>query len=1504
MDVSSKETVNSFNGGLNTDIDNSLIPKNQYRDALNMRVVGSRDSSASTLQPYTGFNRVLIEDWDTTEVISTINVRDYIVSFIINTTNNVKYFNIYRYSISDGMAHPLRLLTSETLVHDYDGASKFSCVARYEDSDNIKVYWADGINPIRSINVANGFNDETLLFNRSITNVDQFNIKPLTLIDKPKFESFGSGSLKCGKIQYSYYFYNKNGQQTELSVPSELISLSQSLDTQSNKYNIKGDTSDTSSNKSVNISIPINGIDYSRVKIISIYYSDNSSSPVINTVGDLKIDNTESTFYFTDYGNIVLNTYTIDEFNLLTGINFSAKYIESKNNYLFAGNITNIDWDLSDTVYDTRAYRSNIAGYSLLKSSTGDDLKLKIRYHNLNYLGDNVGEILDSETELPVDVPLTHDCINPYNDLNKDVDLTNGRFTTATTIDSGLANIVVTYSGDKTEEDDKYAFYTEEVTSGGIYKKRDIRYGGVGKNIKYEFIWSDVELEDNWITTTSPSTETVLKSTGTLDGKLTNLTKKDFEGMWHYDQNKSAVHSSYLDGGVTKTKKLCDYSNTYIDLKYKSLHRDEIYRYGIVFYNKYGVKSTTKWIGDIRTPHIKEEDIFINDTITPKNNYNFSSFLNNEFISFTKDGIGFRSGLIARPLGIRFTLMNLETLQSEGVTAYEIVRVKRTINDKSTLSQGYVSKVFNSTISGDNVSGEMKDYVQPYIYPIFTQGILSGTKYLSYPENVSYNGYTGNVVNTNMKEDGILQFVSPDTAYSNASFYDSLLKLNLFGSITNILYCINNTKSNGFYSNVNTTSIDGDFTEIVNNISSGTITDIGTLFYDLATTSKPGLTISKYYGQIYQRGFTGVANIIGKKTDDFESVKESIDLLWNDTTDRIKKYTNVGDKNVINWCYDSTYSLDETYYSKYAANGPSTSSLYIKEPTTGTLNLSKGYTDSSITAYIQKHLTSLPVDTTVIVNNSTSNPVTINSTFRDYHKISNTFSNYYRSHFEMMIINLKHFVTPYGGQTYNSRQYTTYTSIGCIESDMYSNLPVSHRNIDTFNGDTYICIFDNQRCHASYVTTMDDKGYNARKSVNFQIPVETSYNLCLTHGDEIHRGANFNAQIEPADVSGHYTQTEPMYLYNSAYSAISDVVIDTVRNELDELNKNLDTRIVYSEQKINDEIQDSWTIFKTNNFLELDNRYGALTNLKLFKNQLLAFQENALSQLAVKERTVLQDNNIGGLVLGTGDILERYDYITTNYGIAPDQSKVIIDTESALYWFDHYRNQILGYNGQLDLLSKKKYIQSYLNTHTIKDYPIAVYNRELNDVMFNLFTDTVRPTIAFNEQIDGFSSFYSIDYISGNNVNGKLYLFKDSTVTDLSYSIIEYSDTKVVDNKTVNNINEFLDGKKHDSSITYVVNEGYDQTKIFDNVEFNGLYPFTHTEIQYDVDGKKTYTLDSSDIQNRELTYKYAIPRIVSGEDIPDRVRGKATTCTFTITPDGKLFRIPYFKTKFRTSKS
>jgi len=64
--------------------------------------------------------------------------------------------------------------------------------------------------------------------------------------------------------------------------------------------------------------------------------------------------------------------------------------------------------------------------------------------------------------------------------------------------------------------------------------------------------------------------------------------------------------STVINNNTSKMDKNPTYSNPKMSYAFKSLRRDELYRYGIVLYNAIGEGTSVLWIGDIRTPSMTE----------------------------------------------------------------------------------------------------------------------------------------------------------------------------------------------------------------------------------------------------------------------------------------------------------------------------------------------------------------------------------------------------------------------------------------------------------------------------------------------------------------------------------------------------------------------------------------------------------------------------------------------------------------------------------------------------------------------------------------------------------------------------------------------------------------------------------------------------------------------------------------------------------------------------------
>lgn len=203
-------------------------------------------------------------------------------------------------------------------------------------------------------------------------------------------------------------------------------------------------------------------------------------------------------------------------------------------------------------------------------------------------------------------------------------------------------------------------------------------------------------------------------------------------------------------------------------------------------------------------------------------------------------------------------------------------------------------------------------------------------------------------------------------------------------------------------------------------------------------------------------------------------------------------------------------------------------------------------------------------------------------------------------------------------------------------------------------------------------------------------------------------------------------------------------------------NAHFPNRIIASEIKVGSEITDPWLRFKVANYLDVENVYGEITNLKTFDNKLIFFQDNAVGTAAVNERSLITDNNIATLTLGTGDVLERFDYLSNFNGSAIINDKSIVDSDHALYWYDYNKNVICSLTNTVQELSKLKKVQSYLTSIYDEDVRSRVhgtYDKKYNQIWFK-FDDK---SLIFNEYLNAFTSFNTTLYDEAvTDVNGDI----------------------------------------------------------------------------------------------------------------------------------------------------
>lgn len=511
-----------------------------------------------------------------------------------------------------------------------------------------------------------------------------------------------------------------------------------------------------------------------------------------------------------------------------------------------------------------------------------------------------------------------------------------------------------------------------------------------------------------------------------------------------------------------------------------------------------------------------------------------------------------------------------------------------------------------------------------------------------------------------------------------------------------------------------------------------------------------------------------------------------------------------------------------------------------------------------------------------------------NSAYVDYIYDTNktTKINIYRSSISgTYLCNLRQRTTPYGGYDYSARCLNTYVSYG----DVFS---ANQKTANVFDGDCYIQPFEYVSCHKYYDKNV---GMSVTACLVYSIPVETSINLAYTSGVEFSAqtdGKASNIQEDPAQVNSIWSQEKPQYEYNSAYS-IQPQIKSTESSDLSKDSNTLtsvDYRCYYSNKKTNNENSDSWCIFKPANFLDVDDRYGEITNLRTFNNQLFFWQEHAFGQFSVNERSQISDDSGKPLVLGTGGILSRYDYLDTKTGMHKEQ---YCDAQSStsLFWFDSHNNELRQLTSDGSVAMNKMFgTQNIMHERCGIKQPKLFYDKRYDELVSKvLLKNGEEQSLAFSSLLRAFTSVYTVNFDESIVFNNDIYL-------------MSCEDNKLVIDKW----NTKGNATYPNTIIKYVVNTSPTETKVFDNQEIITNDQLTKDYSYNDCIFKWSTNLNSEvqksgseiGITNREGNFRYSIPRYGNVE-YGNRQRGKYMICEID---NLKNTSISYIINKFRKS--
>ena len=345
--------------GMTKDVSDSKLGSEYYIDALNIRLTAHDDNTLMSITNAKGNKQITLDSAISGSYLGHAVLNNYIVIFTIDDSTG------YIYRIDTENHYHTVLLAYGSF--GFDTEHPIETLPMYEKEDVQKVYWIDGKNQPRFINIADKIKSGVVIPRTSATapssNTAFDFVATMALNEKVTITRNETtiGTISAGAIQYALTYYNLYGQETNIFHQSSLNYIS---------YNNRG-ASPEDTTVSASFTLKLENLDpnFEFVRIYAIHRTSLNAVPTVRRVVDLPVVNSSegatTNITFTDDGSAgELVDPTIMLF--VGGKTIIPQAMGHKDNTLFFGNFQEQGSIVSS---NTKSLCKNISiSFSRLKS--------------------------------------------------------------------------------------------------------------------------------------------------------------------------------------------------------------------------------------------------------------------------------------------------------------------------------------------------------------------------------------------------------------------------------------------------------------------------------------------------------------------------------------------------------------------------------------------------------------------------------------------------------------------------------------------------------------------------------------------------------------------------------------------------------------------------------------------------------------------------------------------------------------------------------------------------------------------------------------------------------------------------------------------------------------------------------------------------------------------------------------------------------------------------------
>ena len=1379
-------STNTFPSEININYDNSNYELTFWSNVitnqvLNIALVDNVGNPVGWTQ-----QTALGNSWCDLEVIGYTTIRDDIYIFTTSDESeeggNGQVWRL-QYDHSSNVAALTCMINRDDIK--FTKRHPIQAIGRYENRKTQTIYWTDNFNPPRKLNVA----DDLVSM---VVPTRFLDLAPRTSFQIPVLVNIATGgSLPAGNYQAAYRYKSAEGAVTEWSPLSNPVSIYG--DSETDPFcDIEGDLIQDDANtdpgnegngeitnKKLVWDLQNLDVDYDIIEFAAIYrtiYRDESDNVDYSKAYIfLEQENNNSTIQFEHTGSEQKILTTISQIREGIGATFErVKTISSKDNKLFLGNIVNTSF-LVD--YDARAYRfindGGLNPTALLNSQT--DLPVIIN-GNTPFAPGPGQTAIDAVVE-------NHDCICPYNDENPDTNpdwYTNDQYKYQSngTILGGTGPNVSYRFITETMVGDRAVPQAGQVGNGDV-----MGFNGWGYNFgfwNFDFgcgRYRPWPFDGSCLVGEPPVT----------NNNIVNL----FGGV--------GVQNYPMNGTIDNFK------SSYKHSLYQGYARGEVYRFGIVFYNNKGQSSFVNWIGDIKFPFEYDRDL----NVWPDwRGAQFSIFYWNADAGtpdlLAGQPFNYSGNMETRSLGIEFTV-NLGGLDiaGQGITGYSIVRVNRDMErDASRLGQALAGQVCRAKVRG-NVGGCAQNN-EIHAFPTQRDNLIP------IPCSQNWQGNSGCWENSLMSIDtgqddnnANISGLGPPNANSARPLfpwghsYHAGVRIYFTEQQTMLLYgpinWVNSSTSEQFNTDKKTIFQKGDYVKISSVLQPLPNEDYGNLpvtFFEnqlgsQCNTNAPTGMWYKYYYPVSIGAGTGWnptmtywgGTPIGVFSQNPANLKIELEYsAWVGDGQTLSQNSDSSMKG--HFCNVTNFSHLMHTNCQCESCGPGINTAYnyntsMNLCSSGSVGLRPRSIGSECTFVTTKNR--IPWPDMGMGQGTWNQPGGLSDVG------ATNPEEFSAGTYTRCIVNYERYSTPYGGPTFSDRTRSVYQLC-----NHYRPITVASNNQinEVYGGDVIVTLFDYTQYDKNWGQAPpwlaragviaaglqgeeEDGGGNCNSActmtedelsdsewgivVGCVAPLEIH-----TANPEMRHGYHFASKggSAPSVYPDNGTSLHDEYRYMSGYNAPNDIrkFIPVPFNV--NLNEEFDTRIYYSNTKVNGETADSWGTFKVGNFKDVEGIYGPLNNLLVFGNRMMFWQDKGFGILNVNPNAIVQaadglELQLGTVSSGTGAFIQSYEYASTKFGAK--QQWAITKSDYNVFFFDILKKKFFAYGGDgnkplSDVTGMATWFEDALQGDILKkDNPImgegitATYDNRHSEAIF-----------TFHDR--GLPNTFEVQYLNGELV--------------------------------------------------------------------------------------------------------------------------------------------------------